>query len=133
MRLVAKVQFPGTGCLALLEFTILIGLKMFLSGKRSLPSGFICFLAFQTITTLVDATISFRLRRPDFCNTFSEDTMSFKLVFVIVLAADFMALLIFSLARFDALSSYAILKGIAAGAAAAILPIRIPFVRTFSR
>ena len=80
------------------------------------------------MTTLVEATISFRFRRPAFFSTCSDATMSFRLVFVMVRATDLMALFILSVARFAALSSNAILKGIAAGAAAAIFPIKRPLI-----
>jgi hypothetical protein len=58
--------------------------------------------------------------------------MSLRLVFVIVRATDLIARLIFSVARFAAQSSKAILKGIVAGAAAIIFPTRRQFANSLS-
>ena len=46
MRLAARVLFPGTGWVALLELIDLTGLKRFLFGKRIFPNGSLNFLDF---------------------------------------------------------------------------------------
>ena len=118
--------------MALLLLIDLVVLEMVLFGKSLVPRGSFAFCDFHTITAVCDATISFRFRRPAFSRTHFVDTISFRLVFVMVRATDLIARLIFSVARLAARSSKAILKGIAAGAAAIIFPITRPFANNLS-
>ncbi len=111
----------------------LVGLMMDLLGKRFLPRGSLALLDFHTIRAVCDATIPFRVRRPAFSKTDFEDTLSLRAVFVMVLATYLINQLMFSVARFAARSSCAILKGIAAGAAARIFPMTSPFANRRSR
>ena len=84
------------------------------SGNRHLSRGFIASLDFQTIKAIVDATVSFRPRRPARSRTTLDWTLSHNLVFVIVRAAAFMALLMSSRASPVGLSPSSILIGIVA-------------------
>ena len=102
-------------------------------GKRSEPNGSILILDFQTIRAEVDAKISFSPRRPAFSSVMSDRTLSVKRVWVIDRDALFRAQLIFSVSMLAPLSSLFILNGIAAGAAAIILPTKRPLVNIFSR
>ena len=114
MRLAAKVLLPGTGWVAFALLMDLVCLTIDLQGKRFLPRGSLAFFDFHTIKAACEATISFKGRRPAFFNTSSEDTLSLRAVFVIVLATDLINRFMFSVARFAARSSWANLKGIAA-------------------
>ena len=98
--------------MAFLPLIDLVDLEMVLSGKSLVPRGSFAFCDFHTVTAVCEATISFRLRRPAFSRIHFVEIMSFRLVFVIVRATDLIARLIFSVARFTAQSSKAILKGI---------------------
>ena len=80
----------------------LVGLMM---GKRFPPRGSLALFDFLTIKTVCEAFISFRVQRPAFSNTGFEDTLSLRLVFVIVQATDLIDRLMFSVARFAARSS----------------------------
>ena len=101
--------------------------------KRRVPKGFIDILDFQTKMVITDAVASFRLRSPAFERTDSEHTLSESFVFVIDRAALLIALLISSVTVIKFLSSVSILIGIVAGAAARILPIKIPLVRVVNK
>ena len=57
-----------------------------------LPNGFISFRAFQIEIAIVSLTACVRLRRPALWSTVSDLTLSFNLVWVIVLAVDHMDL-----------------------------------------
>ena len=91
IRFAARVLFPGTGWVALFLLIDLTGLKVSFSGKMQLPMGFIDFLAFHAISTAEEATISFKLRRPHFWRTVSDEIMSLRLVLVIVRATELIA------------------------------------------
>ena len=116
MRLAARVLLPGTYCVAFVELMDLVCLMMDLSGKSFLLRGSLAFFDFHTMRAVWEATISFKVRRPAFSRTDFEDTLSLREVFVIVRATDLIDRLMFSVARFAARSSWANLKGIAAGA-----------------
>ena len=133
MRLAARVLLPGTGWIAFTQLMDLVGLMMDLLGKRYLPRGSLALLDFHTIRAVCEATISFRVRRPAFSKTDFEDTLSLRLVFVMVQATDLIDRLMFSVAKFAARSSCSILKGIAAGAAARIFPMTRPFANGLSK
>ena len=117
MRLAARVLLPGTGCVAFVELMDLVCLMVVLTGKSFLPRGSLAFFDFHTMRAVCEATISFRFRRPAFSRMDFEDTLSLRAVFVIVRATDLIDRLMFSVAKFAARSSWANLKGIAAGAA----------------
>ena len=133
MRLAARVLLPGTGWVAFKQLIELVVLWMDLLGKRVLPRQSLALYDFHTMKAVCEATISFSVRRPAFSNTNFEDTLSLRLVLVIVRANDLMERFMVSVARFAARSSCAILNGIAAGAAARIFPITRPFAKSLSK
>ena len=96
-------------------------------------SGSICILDFHTIVAEAQATSSFRHVSPAFMRTISVLILSFNRTRAMVQAALHIAQSMLSVNVFAPLSSWFILKGIAAGAAAMILPIRSPLVKVFSR
>ena len=104
MRLAAKVLLPGTGWVAFKQLIDLVVLWMDLLGKRVLPRQSLALYDFHTMKAVCEATISFSVRRPAFSNTNFEDTLSLRLVLVIVRATDLIERLMFSVARFAAWS-----------------------------
>ena len=111
----------------------LVFLKFSFPEKRRVPKGFIDILDFQTKTAIMDAMASFRLRSPAFDRTVCEQILSESFVLVIDQAALLIALFISSVIVTKFLSSESSLTGMVAGAAARILPIKIPFVRVVKR
>ena len=101
--------------------------------KSLTPSGFMVFLDFHTITAMIEATASFKQRKPAFQRVVSDRTLSDSLHFVIVLATYLMDLLISSVMQIKDRSSFSSLIGIVAGAAARILPIKRPFANVVKR
>ena len=93
MRLAAKVLLPGTGWVAFKQLIDLVVLEMVLLGKRVLPRGSLALYDFYTMKAVCEATISFSVQRPAFSNTDFEDTLSLRLVLVIVCATDLIDLL----------------------------------------
>ena len=96
MRLAANVLLPGTGWVAFKQLIDLVVLEMDLLGKRALPRQSLAFYDFHTMKAVCEATISFSVRRPAFSNTDFEDTLSLRLVLVIVRATDLIERLMFS-------------------------------------
>ena len=60
IRFVASLGYPGTGSFRIFEDTDLVFLRFSCPWKRRLPSGFMNFLAFQTVTAVTEATASLR-------------------------------------------------------------------------
>ena len=102
MRLAAKMLLPGTGLVAFTELMDLVGLMTDLFGKRFLRRGSLALLDFQTIKVVFEATIFFKVQRPAFSEMDFEDTLSLRLVFVIVWATNLINQLMFSVVRFAA-------------------------------
>ena len=108
----------------------LVFIPVFLfSGNSLAPSGFMVCFDFHNKIAEAYAVTSFRQRKPAFERTTSDCTLSESFVRVIVRAAAWIDLLISSVRVIDPLSSESILIGIAAGAAAFILPINIPLAK----
>ena len=105
----------------LIEAVNLVTLALGFSLKSLTPSGSMVFLDFHTITPMIEATASFKQRRPAFQRVVSDLTLSESLHFVIVLATYLMVLLISSVMQIKDLSSFSSLMGMVAGAAARIL------------
>ena len=76
---------------------------------------------------------SFKLQSPAFERTDSDRTLSESFILVIEKAAHLIALLISSVTLFEFLSPKSSRTGIVAGAAARILPIKIPLVKVVKR
>ena len=73
----------------LFEYIDLVLIRFGLFLKRRQPSRFINFLAFHTVTAIIDATASLRHFRLALARTSSERILSESSVFVIVCAVAF--------------------------------------------
>ena len=111
-----------------MEDADLVVLRLVVSLKRHLPSGFMECLAFHTVHAIMEATASFRHLRLALRRTTSELTLSESLVLVMVRAVDFIHLLISSVTT-HVLSSLFSLTGIVTEQADKIFPIRRPFAK----
>ena len=88
---------------------------------------------FHSKIAIAEDVASFKPRSPAFERTNSDRTLSASFILVIARAGHLIALLISPVTMFKFLSSKSSHTSIVAGAAARILPIKIPLVKVVKR